>query len=87
MMLSGPAHEIWHIPAHTRQIADVSGAGDTVIAVLTLGIVCGLSMPASTALANLAGGRVCEFPGVVPIKLDDLTAELSRLGGLNLSRI
>jgi hypothetical protein len=39
-------------------------------------------MPASTALANLAGGRVCEFPGVVPVELKDLLAELRTLGTL-----
>lgn len=84
MILSGKSGETWHIPAHTRQITDVSGAGDTVIAVLTMGVVSGLSMPAATALANLAGGRVCEFPGVVPVEAGDLTSELQRLGSLTV---
>lgn len=84
MILYGNGGESWHIPAHTRQITDVSGAGDTVIAVLTMGVVSGLSLPAATALANLAGGRVCEFPGVVPAQAGDLIAELQRLGSLSV---
>ncbi len=55
------------IPSHVRTIADVSGAGDTVIA--TAAIVYALSGDADlmASLSNLAGGLVCEQVGVVPI--------------------
>jgi rfaE bifunctional protein kinase chain/domain len=56
-----------HLPAHPRSIADVSGAGDTVVAVMALGIACGLPYPRAAFYANLAGGLVCEHVGVVPI--------------------
>lgn len=55
------------IAAHKRDIADVSGAGDTVIAVATLAIISGLSLKAAADIANLAGGLVCEYAGVVPV--------------------
>ena len=55
------------IPAHLRKIADVSGAGDTVIATVALCLASGLDEFRSAAIANLAGGLVCEHVGVVPI--------------------
>jgi rfaE bifunctional protein kinase chain/domain len=55
------------LPAHHRKIADVSGAGDTVIAVATLALAQGLPIAHIAELANLAGGLVCEEVGVVPI--------------------
>ncbi len=65
-----------YIPAHIRKIADVSGAGDTVISVAALGMALGLSNKELAAIANLAGGLVCEEVGVVPIDLDRFTEEL-----------
>ncbi len=55
------------IPAEIRDVADVSGAGDTVVAVAALGLATGLSPVQCAALSNLAGGIVCEKVGVVPI--------------------
>jgi rfaE bifunctional protein kinase chain/domain len=56
-----------HIPAHIRKIADVSGAGDTVISVAALCEAMQCNPILTAALANLAGGLVCEEVGVVPI--------------------
>jgi rfaE bifunctional protein kinase chain/domain len=61
-----------HLPTQVRNISDVSGAGDTVISVLSLMLAIGESPENSAKLANLAGGLVCESVGVVPIKLDFL---------------
>ncbi len=55
------------LPTHARVIADVSGAGDTVISVAALGLALGLPATQLATLANLAGGQVCEKPGVVPV--------------------
>lgn len=55
------------IPAHVRHISDVSGAGDTVISVASLCIASKLGDFLMVALANLAGGIVCEKVGVVPV--------------------
>lgn len=67
------------IPAHIRDIADVSGAGDTVIATAALCLAAGLDEFQTAAVANLAGGLVCEHVGVVPIKKAQLLAEAKLL--------
>ncbi len=72
--------EIHREAAHLRHIADVSGAGDTVIAVATLALVAGLSNKEILALANLAGGLVCEEVGVAPINPISLLNEATRIG-------
>lgn len=63
------------IPAQPRDIADVSGAGDTVISVATLCLAAGADMTTTLFLANLAGGQVCEYSGVVPVKKELLLSE------------
>ena len=60
--------EGFYIPANVRQIADVSGAGDTVISVATLCLTVGIDISIIANIANLAGGLVCEKIGVVPIE-------------------
>jgi rfaE bifunctional protein kinase chain/domain len=67
------------IPAHIRNISDVSGAGDTVISVASLCLACGMDMKKLAELSNLAGGLVCEKSGVVPIDIDKLKKESSYL--------
>ncbi len=64
-----------HIPAVVRDIADVSGAGDTVISVAALCLVSGQEADAIAAISNLAGGQVCEKAGVVPVSAEKLLAE------------
>jgi len=63
------------IPAHIRNISDVSGAGDTVISVAALCLASGLDPSEIAALANLAGGLVCEEVGVVPVSREKLLKE------------
>lgn len=63
-------------PTVPRNVADVSGAGDTVISVAALALAAGLPLPLVAALSNLAGGQVCEYPGVVPVQPDVLEREL-----------
>lgn len=63
-------------PTIARNVADVSGAGDTVISIAALALAAGLSLDVLALLSNLAGGQVCEFPGVVPVRRDLLLAEL-----------
>ena len=67
------------LPAHIRAIADVSGAGDTVITLAALCLALGLSPVLTATLANLAGGLVCEQVGVVPINKKQLLQEAMRL--------
>jgi D-glycero-beta-D-manno-heptose-7-phosphate kinase len=63
------------VPAHIRNISDVSGAGDTVVSVAAL--CCALNLPPADIafLSNLAGGQVCEKTGVVPVDKKQLLAE------------
>ena len=68
-----------HIPAHKRDIADVSGAGDTVIATAALCLAAGLDEFKASEIANLAGGLVCEHVGVVPIDKARLLEESRKL--------
>ncbi|MFT6166852.1 MAG: rfaE bifunctional protein kinase chain/domain [Vicingaceae bacterium] len=68
-----------HIPAHHRDITDVSGAGDTVISVATLCLALDQEPEMIAELSNLAGGLVCENVGVVPIEKADLLEEAIRL--------
>ncbi len=55
------------LPAEIHDIADVSGAGDTVISVAALCLKAGLKPAEIAVISNLAGGLVCEKVGVVPI--------------------
>lgn len=64
-----------HIPAVKRDITDVSGAGDTVIAMAALCEIAGFSPAEVAAVSNLAGGQVCEKAGVVPISFEKLLSE------------
>jgi D-glycero-beta-D-manno-heptose-7-phosphate kinase len=68
------------IPAHERIIADVSGAGDTVIAVAALCLAQRIPLISLASWANLAGGLVCERIGVVPIDKEQLVHEAEILG-------
>ncbi|HSY62551.1 MAG TPA: bifunctional ADP-heptose synthase [Cytophaga sp.] len=68
-----------HIPAHRREIADVSGAGDTVISVAALCAAAHTKASVLAALSNLSGGLVCEQVGVVPIDKELLQKEAEKL--------
>ena len=68
-------NEYHHIAAEIRDIADVSGAGDTVISLAALCVGEKLSALDIAALSNLAGGQVCEKAGVVSVNKDQLLLE------------
>ncbi len=63
-------------PTIARNVADVSGAGDTVISVASLALAAGLDLDIIAALSNLSGGQVCESPGVVSVDRAVLEREL-----------
>lgn len=69
------------IPTHIRNIADVSGAGDTVISVASLVYATTQNMQLASEMANIAGGLVCEEVGTVPINAAKLLVECERLLG------
>jgi bifunctional ADP-heptose synthase (sugar kinase/adenylyltransferase) len=67
------------IPTHIRNIADVSGAGDTVIAVASLVYAYSKDMALAAEIANIAGGLVCELVGTAPIDKNILATEVKKL--------
>ena len=71
--------EFNYVPAHLRKIADVSGAGDTVISVASLCLALNMSMEQVAVISNLAGGLVCEEVGVIPINIEKLSSEYFEL--------
>ncbi len=73
----GQAQE--YFAAHLRNIADVSGAGDTVISIATLCLVAGVPINLIAEISNIAGGLVCEESGVVSINKEQLLLEVEEL--------
>lgn len=69
-----------HLPATAKQVFDVSGAGDTVIATLAAGLIGGLRAADALQLANIAAGIVVGKVGTVPITHEELLHELIALG-------
>jgi bifunctional ADP-heptose synthase (sugar kinase/adenylyltransferase) len=67
------------IPSHLRNIADVSGAGDTVIAVASLVYTSTKNAHLMSEIANIAGGLVCQEVGTVAIEKDKLQHECELL--------
>lgn len=67
------------IPTHRRNIADVSGAGDTVIAVASLIYAATKDITLAAQIANLAGGIVCEEVGTVAVNKEKLLSECGEL--------
>ena len=74
----GQGQEEGIVGGRARDIADVSGAGDTVISVAALSMACRLPVRLMAELCNLAGGIVCEQVGVVPVDRNRLQEEAIR---------
>jgi len=72
MMLFEQNGDVSSVPTRARMVADVSGAGDTAIATLTVATIGGAKPKEAATIANLAAGVVCEHPGIVSIKPLDL---------------
>ncbi|MEM1123238.1 MAG: PfkB family carbohydrate kinase [Bacteroidota bacterium] len=67
------------LPTIPRNIADVCGAGDSVVSVAACALAIGLPLPEIALLANLAGGQVCEQVGVVPVSAKQLISDYEQL--------
>lgn len=63
------------LPATERRVIDVSGAGDAVVTIASLGTVLGLGLQEIAHLANIVGGQACEVSGVMPINPQKFIAE------------
>jgi len=67
----------FHSPAQAREVFDVSGAGDTVIATMAAGLACRLDAEAAVQLANMAAAIVVGERGTVPVYAAQLVAALT----------
>ena len=76
------ADGMYHSPARAREVSDVSGAGDTVIATLAACMAAGLKTETAVELANLAAGIVVAKVGTVPIAHHELIAALTPSSGI-----
>ncbi len=84
MSLIGPGGHHWHIPAANRsEVFDVTGAGDTVIATLTLALAAGAKLTEAAHLANLAAGLVVRKLGNATPTPEEL-AQAAELGTIGL---
>ena len=78
MSLFRPDSDPLHIPTVAREVYDVTGAGDTVLAVLSLGLAAGLSFDDSAQLANTAAGIVVGKLGTSTLKPAEILDEIGR---------
>ena len=67
-----------HTPARAKEVFDVSGAGDTAIAVLALALSSGATIAEAAELANVASGIAVGKVGTATVTPDELQAELRR---------
>jgi D-beta-D-heptose 7-phosphate kinase / D-beta-D-heptose 1-phosphate adenosyltransferase len=74
-------HGAHHFPAEAKEVFDVSGAGDTVVATLAAGLAGGLELPVAARLANIAAGIVVGKIGTAVARETELMAALSPEGG------
>ena len=79
MALFVSTDEVWHIPTVARDVFDVTGAGDTVIATLALGLAAGQDLLPSCMLANYAAGLVVARVGAATASPEELAEALHRL--------
>ena len=70
------ADQAWHFPARAREVFDVSGAGDSMVATVTLALAAGLEPAQAAALANLAGGIAVGKAGTATVGTEELAAAL-----------
>jgi D-beta-D-heptose 7-phosphate kinase/D-beta-D-heptose 1-phosphate adenosyltransferase len=74
------------IPTRPRNVYDVTGAGDMVLATMTMAIASGASWLQAAHLANVAGGLEVEKFGIVPITKDEIIDELHRIDSASQSK-
>jgi D-beta-D-heptose 7-phosphate kinase / D-beta-D-heptose 1-phosphate adenosyltransferase len=72
MTLLRPGEDELHMPARAREVFDVTGAGDTVMAVLAAAVGAGAEMPQAVALANIAAGIVVGKLGTATVSAPEL---------------
>ena len=82
MTVFTPGDEAVTIPTFARSVYDVSGAGDTVISMLTLGLACGASLVESSILANFAAGVEVGKQGTATVTIEELEQHMRLFGAI-----
>ncbi len=75
-----------HVPTRSRDVYDVTGAGDAVLAALAVASARGATLLEAAAIANVAGGIEVEKFGCVPVTRDEMLGELLRLSHEQLGK-
>jgi D-beta-D-heptose 7-phosphate kinase/D-beta-D-heptose 1-phosphate adenosyltransferase len=81
MSVIGGASPAVHLPTTARQVFDVSGAGDTAVATISLGLAAGGEIVAASTLANVAAGIVVGKRGTATVTTGEIIAALSTFDG------
>ncbi|MEW6607984.1 MAG: D-glycero-beta-D-manno-heptose-7-phosphate kinase [bacterium] len=71
--------DVTHIPTIAKEVYDVTGAGDTVVAVMAMALGAGLDMKTCARLSNCAAGIVVEKVGTATLKIDELQERIKKL--------
>lgn len=79
MAIFSKGEQVIQVPTFAKKVFDVTGAGDTVIAALALGVSSGMSLAQACVLANYAAGIVVAKVGCVPCELQELLSEIGTL--------
>lgn len=78
LLLGRDVEGLERIPSRAREVYDVTGAGDTVLAVMAVGLATGADLVASARLATVAAGLEVSRPGAVRITAEELLSEITR---------
>lgn len=78
--------EVWHLPTTARAVFDVTGAGDTVIATLSLCLAAGFDLLPACVLANYAAGLVVAKVGAATVSQKELITAIDNLPKIDINR-
>ncbi len=79
-MIDAASSAVLHLPAHAHEVFDVTGAGDTVIAVLAAALASAYELEQAVHFANFAAGLVVEKLGTASVNLSELNVAIGRGG-------
>lgn len=80
VQVDGKRTKTTHVPAHSKEVYDVTGAGDTVIAVVALAHSAGVSFEDGAWIASYAAAVKCEKLGAVPVSVDEIRQAMEERG-------
>lgn len=86
LTIFSPDSEAQYLPTYAREVYDVTGAGDTVISVLSLAYICGFGIMEAANLANHAAGVVCGKKGTATASVAEIVASIAELDKTHAQR-